>query len=62
MSLPGIFLRTPGGPAQHLGNQKACRRYLVVRIVDQGIGVEPRVGHHAVDEVVYDGRDAVDTA
>jgi len=34
----------------------------VVRIVDQGIGVEPLVGHYAVDEVVYDGRNAVDTA
>jgi hypothetical protein len=34
----------------------------VARVVDQGIGVEPRVGHHTVDEVVYDGRDAVDTA
>src|SRR5207302_4718585 len=52
------------GPAQHLGNQvfEACRRYFVVRVVDQGIGVEPRIGHHAVDEVIYDGRDAVDTA
>src|SRR5258708_5084874 len=62
--LAGVFLRTSGGPAQHLGNKvfEACRRYLVVRVVDQGIGVEPRVGHHTVDEVVYDGRDAVDTA
>src|SRR5258705_6396560 len=62
--LAGVFLRTSGGAAQHLGNQvfEACRRYLVVRVVDQGIGVEPRVGHHTVDEVVYDGRDAVDTA
>src|SRR5262249_7480036 len=62
--LAGVFLRTSGGPAQHLGNQvlEACRRHFVVRLVDQGIGVEPRVGHHAVDEVVYDGRDAVDTA
>src|SRR6266403_1532992 len=62
--LAGVFLRTSGGPAQHLGNQvfEACRRYLVVRVVDQGIGVEPRGGHHTVDEVVYDGRNAVDTA
>src|SRR6266403_6203820 len=30
--LAGVFLRTSGGPAQHLGNQifEACRRYLVV--------------------------------
>ena len=34
----------------------------MARVVDQGIGVEPRIDHHAVDEVVYDGRDAVDTA
>src|SRR5438067_12726204 len=62
--LAGVFLRTSGGPAQHLGNQvfEACRRYLVVRVVDQGIRVEPGIGHHAVDEVVYDRRDAVDTA
>jgi hypothetical protein len=62
--LAGVFLRTSGAPAQHLGNQvfETCRRYLVVRVVDQGIGVEPGIGHHAVDEVVYDGRDAVDTA
>src|SRR5947208_9702619 len=62
--LAGVFLRTSGGPAQHLGNKvfEACRRYLVVRFVDQGIRVEPRVGYHTVDEVVYDGRDAVDTA
>src|SRR5207245_4211378 len=62
--LTGVSLRTSSGPGQHLGNQvfEACRRYLVVRVVDQGIGVEPRIGHHAVDEVVYDGRDAVDTA
>jgi hypothetical protein len=55
---------TSGGPAQHLGNQvfEACRRYIVVRVVDQGISVEPRVGHHAVDEVVYDSRNAVDAA
>jgi hypothetical protein len=34
--LAGVFLRTSGGPAQHLGNQvfEACRRYLVVRVVD----------------------------
>jgi hypothetical protein len=25
-------------------------------------GRQARIGHHAVDEVVYDGRDAVDTA
>src|SRR5258705_5633896 len=62
--LAGAFLRTSGSPAQHLGNQvfEACRRYLVVRVVDQGIGVEPGVGHHTVDEAVYDGRNAVDTA
>src|ERR1700716_2975641 len=62
--LAGVFLRTSGGPAQHLGNKvfEACRRYLVVRVIDQGIGIEPRIGHHAVDEVVHDGRDAVDTA
>src|SRR5258705_5225845 len=62
--LAGVFLRTSGSPAQHLGDQvfEACRRYLVVRVIDQGIGVEPRVGHHTVDEVVYDGRDAIDTA
>src|SRR5947208_10821975 len=62
--LTGVSLRTSSGPAQHLGNQifEACRRYFVVRVVDQGIGVKPRIGHHAVDEVVYDGRDAVDTA
>ena len=34
----------------------------MVRVVDQGIGIESRIGHHAVDEVVHDGRDAVDTA
>jgi hypothetical protein len=33
-----------------------------VRVVDQGIGIEPWIGHHAVDQVVYDGRDAIDTA
>src|SRR5205807_9796772 len=62
--LTGVFLRTSGGPAQHLDNQifEACRRYLVVRVVDQGIGVEPGIGHHAVGEVVYDRRDAVDAA
>src|SRR5216683_3899054 len=62
--LAGVFLRTSGGSAQHLGNQifEACRRYLMVRFVDQGIGVEPLVRHYAIDEVVYDGRDAVDTA
>jgi hypothetical protein len=25
----------------------------VVCLVDQRIGIEPRIGHHAVDEVVY---------
>jgi hypothetical protein len=34
----------------------------VVRFVDPGIGVEPLVGHYAIDEVVYDGRNSVDTA
>src|SRR3979411_3060429 len=64
MSLPVYFCGPPA--AQHSISVtryfEACRRCLVVRIVDQGMGVEPRVGHHAVDEVVYDGRDAVDTA
>ena len=63
MSLPVYFCGPPAAPAQHLGNQvfESCRRYLVVRIVNQGIGIEPPIGHHAVDEVVHDGRDAVDT-
>ena len=59
MSLPVYFCGPPAAQHQVF---KACRRYLVVRVVDQRIGVEPRIGHHAVDEVVYDGRDAVDTA
>src|SRR5436309_13867389 len=61
MSLPVYFCGPPA--AQHsISVFEACRWYLVVRVVDQGIGIEPRIGHHAVDEVVYDGRDAVDTA
>src|SRR5437660_12831464 len=63
MSLPVYFCGPPA--AQHsIGNQvfEACWRYLVVRLVDQGIGVEPRIGHQAVDEVIYDGRDAVAAA
>src|SRR5215211_8303265 len=51
MSLPVYFCGPPA--AQHLGNQvfETCRRYLVVRVIDQGISIEPRIGHHAVDEV-----------
>ena len=30
-------------------------------MVDQGIGIEPPMGHHAVDAVVHDDHDAVDT-
>src|SRR5216683_217497 len=52
----------PKSARNGLMHREACRRYLVVRFVDQGIGVEPLVGHYAIDEVVYDGRDAVDTA
>jgi hypothetical protein len=33
-----------------------------MRLVDQRIGVEPRVVHHSIDEVVHHGRDAVDAA
>src|SRR3954471_11010665 len=64
MSLPVYFCGPPA--AQHSISVtrylKPRRRYLVVRVVDQGIGVEPLISHHAVDEIVYDGRDAVDTA
>src|SRR5437879_9191706 len=62
-SLPVYFCGPPA--AQH---SIPVTRYLkpaggtLVRIVDQGIGVEPLIGHYAVDEVVYDGRDTVDTA
>jgi hypothetical protein len=37
-------------------------RHAVVRLVDQRIGVEPRVAHHPVDEVVDHGRDTVHAA
>src|SRR5258708_23953108 len=64
ISLPLYFCGPPA--AQH---SISVTRYLKpaggtlwVRLVDQGIGVEPQIGHHAVDEVIYDGSDAGDTA
>ena len=37
-----------------------CYRHM--RFVHEGIGIQSRIDHDSVDQVVYDGSDAVDTA
>jgi hypothetical protein len=61
---PGGLLRAPGGPADHFGHEvlEARGRYPVVCLVNGGVSVQARVRHDAIDEVIHDRRDAVDTA
>src|SRR2546428_2497411 len=60
---PGILLRPPTGPAHHFRHQvlEAGRWKPVVGFVDERIGVEARIDHDAIDEIVHDRCNAVDT-
>src|SRR5439155_8123308 len=53
---PGILLRASGSPAQHFGYQvlEAGRRKLMMRFVDEGVGVESRIAHDAINQGVDD--------
>src|SRR5713101_1699759 len=56
-----VFLRATCSPANHLRDQvlEARRRYAMVRFVYQGIGIQSRVYHDSVNEVVHHGSDAI---
>src|SRR6266849_9235439 len=60
----GIQLRATRGPADHFGDKvlETSRWHFVVRLVDGGVRVQARVDHYAIDKVVDDRRDAIDTA
>src|SRR5712692_2614240 len=56
-----VFLRAACSPANHLRDQvlEARRRHAMVRFVYQGIGIQSRVYHDSVNEVVHHGSDAI---
>ena len=59
-----IFLGTAGGPADHFGDQvfEAGPGHAMVGFIHLRIGVELRVVHDAIDEVVHHGSDGIDAA
>src|SRR5258708_6303332 len=61
---PGIVLRAAARPANHLGGKilKTRRWHLMMGFVHGGICIQTRVGHDAVDEIINNGCDAVDSA
>src|SRR5277367_1993797 len=56
-----VFLRTAGSPANHFGHQvlESGGRHTMVSFVHLRIGIQSRIDHDAVDEVVYDGSNAI---
>src|SRR5215467_1885580 len=52
---PCIFLRTARSPADHLGDQvlESRRRHAMVRFVHQRVGIQSRVHHDSVDEIIH---------
>src|SRR2546430_1788797 len=61
---PSIFLRSAARPAHHLSNEifEARWRDFMVGFVHGWVGVQPRVSHDAVNEIVNDAGDAVNSA
>jgi len=60
----GVFLRAASGPADHFRDQvfESRPEHAMVRFIHQGIRVQSRVGHDAVNEVIDDRGDGVDAA
>ena len=60
----GIFLRAAARPANHFGDEilEAGRWNLVMRFVHKWVGIEPRISHDAVNEIVNDARNAINSA
>ena len=58
-----VFLRPACSPADHLGHQvlESRRRNAMVGFVHLRVGVQSRVYHDSVDEVIHHGGDAIDT-
>jgi hypothetical protein len=57
-------LRAARGPANHFGYQvlKAGRQNFMVGFIYAGVRIEARINHDAIDEIVDDRCNAVDTA
>jgi hypothetical protein len=60
--LARVFLRAARSPADHLGHEvlESRGRHAMVRFVHKRIGVQSRVNHNSVYEVVHHGSDAID--
>src|SRR5713226_3370276 len=56
-----VFLWAARSPADHLSHQvlESRRWHAMMRFVYQGIGIQSRVCHDSVDEIVYDCRNAI---
>jgi hypothetical protein len=61
---PGIALRSAARPAHHLGEVvlESGGRDAAMRRGDARIGIQPRIGHDTVDQIIDDGRDVMDAA
>src|SRR5262249_57516247 len=59
-----VLWRPAGGPAHHFRDEvlKACRGNAVMRLVDPWVCIQARIEHEPIDEVIYNGGDAIDTA
>src|SRR5215472_12852204 len=59
-----VLLRPASGPADHFRDEvlKACRPNAVMRLVYPWVCIQAGIDHDPVDEVIYNGSDAVDTA
>src|SRR5258706_3079716 len=60
----GIFLRAAGRPAGHLGYQifEARWRHTMMRFINAWIGVQSRIAHDPIYQVVHDSRDVIHAA
>ena len=60
----GVLLRPTAGPADHFRDEilEACGGNTMMSLIYPWVRIQARVGHDAIDEVIHDGGDAVDTA
>ena len=61
---PGIFLRAAAGPTDHFGDKifEAGWWNFVVRLIYSWVGIQAGISHYAVNEIVNDAGNAINSA
>ena len=60
----GVLLRPTRSPANHFCDEvfKARRGNTMMGLIDPWVRIQARIDHYSIDEVIYHGGNAVDTA